>query len=178
MSARNASIHQRSIRDAVVIVLLATIIYVASAFFDVINKVISWFMAHESLQLDEFTTVLIFLVIASVVFDWRRRNEVLQEMQRRERAEAERDRLIPHLESALYDVQVLSKLLPICGECKKVRDDKGYWDEVELYLQAHFDMRITYGMCPECAKRLYRRAEGEKQRKPGSFTVDDSRKID
>jgi large-conductance mechanosensitive channel len=178
MSERKASTHYRSIRDAVVIAILAVVIYVASAFFDVINKVISWFMAHESLQLDEFTTVLIFLVVAFVVYGWRRRNEALQEMQRRERAEAERDRLIPHLESALYDVQVLSKLLPICGECKKVRDDKGYWDEVELYLQAHFDMRVTYGMCPECAKRLYRRAEGQKQRKPGSFIVDDSRQID
>lgn len=135
-------------------------------------------MSHENPQLDEWTTVLLFLVIASVVFGWRRRSDLIREMRRREHAEAERDQLIPHLESALSDVEVLSKLLPICGECRKVRGDRGYWDEVELYLQAHFDMRLTYGICPECARRLYGKATGRRERKPRSFVADDSRQID
>jgi heme exporter protein D len=129
---------------------------VLSYFFDVVNKIVSWFYVHESWELDDLTAVSVFLVIALVVYAWRRRNEVLEEVRRREEAEEERNELLPKLEEMRADAQRLKKLLPICGGCGKVRDDKGYWNEVELYVQAHFDMKLSYGVCPECARRLYR----------------------
>ena len=52
-------------------------------------------------------------------------------------------------------VKVLSGLLPICASCKKVRDDKGYWNQLETYLKEHSNTEITHGICPECMKKLY-----------------------
>jgi CheY-like chemotaxis protein len=70
----------------------------------------------------------------------------------RKRMEAERDRLIVELQQALTNVKSLSGLLPICASCKKIRDDQGYWSQVERYVQDHSQATFTHGMCPDCAK--------------------------
>jgi CheY-like chemotaxis protein len=70
----------------------------------------------------------------------------------RKRMEAERDRLIVELQQALASVKSLSGLLPICASCKKIRDDQGYWSQVERYVQDHSQATFTHGMCPDCAK--------------------------
>jgi ABC-type uncharacterized transport system substrate-binding protein len=59
------------------------------------------------------------------------------------------------LEKALSRVKTLSGLLPICASCKKIRDDKGYWNQIETYLDQHSDATFSHGICPDCAKRLY-----------------------
>ncbi len=59
------------------------------------------------------------------------------------------------LEAALAEVRKLSGLLPVCSACKKVRDDKGYWQQFEVYLREHSDAEISHGICPECARRHY-----------------------
>jgi hypothetical protein len=59
------------------------------------------------------------------------------------------------LQEALANVKSLSGLLPICASCKKIRDDKGYWSQVESYIQKHSDATFTHGMCPECLKKWY-----------------------
>lgn len=71
------------------------------------------------------------------------------------RAERERDRLIVQLEETLSKVKKLSGLLPICAGCKKIRDDKGYWNQIELYLKEHSDAVMSHGICPECADKYY-----------------------
>ena len=53
------------------------------------------------------------------------------------------------------DLKVLSGLLPICSSCKKIRDDKGYWNQIEGYIQQHSDAEFSHSVCPECAKKLY-----------------------
>jgi DNA-binding NtrC family response regulator len=77
------------------------------------------------------------------------------ERRRRKAAEAERERLIHELQDALAKVKTLSGLLPICSSCKKIRDDKGYWSRVEIFLSEHSAARLTHGICPDCAERLY-----------------------
>ncbi len=59
------------------------------------------------------------------------------------------------LSKALEDVKILSGLLPICANCKKVRDDDGYWSEVEVYVKDHSDVQFSHGICPDCAEQLY-----------------------
>ena len=71
------------------------------------------------------------------------------------RAERERDRLIVQLEETLARVKKLSGLLPICAGCKKIRDDKGYWNQIESYLKEHSDATMSHGICPECAQKYY-----------------------
>jgi hypothetical protein len=70
------------------------------------------------------------------------------------------------LRQSIEKIKVLSGLLPICASCKKIRDDKGYWSQVEIYIAQHSDAQFTHGICPDCAKRLYpqlfERINGEK----------------
>jgi AmiR/NasT family two-component response regulator len=64
-------------------------------------------------------------------------------------------RLNKELEQALNKVKVLSGMLPICASCKKIRDDKGYWQQIELYIRDHSEAEFSHGICPECVKKLY-----------------------
>ena len=73
----------------------------------------------------------------------------------RKLAEEENKRLIQKLQEALAKVKTLSGLLPICASCKKVRDDKGYWRQIEACIREHSDATFTHGICPECMKKLY-----------------------
>jgi len=59
------------------------------------------------------------------------------------------------LQEALSKVKLLSGLIPICASCKKIRDDKGYWNQIELYIKEHSMAVFSHGICPECAKKLY-----------------------
>ena len=52
-------------------------------------------------------------------------------------------------------VNTLSGLLPIGASCKKIRDDKGYWNQIEMYIQGHSEAEFSHGICPDCARRLY-----------------------
>lgn len=73
----------------------------------------------------------------------------------RKRIEQEREKLIKDLQTALSDIKTLSGLVPICANCKKIRDDKGYWTQVERYIQEHSQARFSHGICPDCFKILY-----------------------
>jgi PAS domain S-box-containing protein len=70
-------------------------------------------------------------------------------------AEEERDKLIRELQIALANVKTLKGLLPICSSCKKIRDDKGYWHQVEIYVRNNSDADFSHSICPDCAKKLY-----------------------
>jgi sensor domain CHASE-containing protein len=78
-----------------------------------------------------------------------------QEIIERRELEQEREKLIAQLQEALAEVKTLSGFLPICASCKKIRDDSGYWKQIESYLSAHADVTFSHGLCPECAKQLY-----------------------
>lgn len=80
---------------------------------------------------------------------------VFRDITERKQAEAERERLIGRLQDALAQVKQLSGMLPICASCKKIRDDAGYWHNVEEYVRAHSDVEFSHGICPECARTLY-----------------------
>jgi PAS domain S-box-containing protein len=71
------------------------------------------------------------------------------------KAQTARDNLITELQDALADVKTLSGLVPICANCKQIRDDKGYWTQVEAYIQERSQARFTHGICPACMKKLY-----------------------
>jgi AmiR/NasT family two-component response regulator len=64
-------------------------------------------------------------------------------------------RLNAELQEALTKVKTLSGLLPICASCKKIRDDQGYWHEVETYVRDHSEAEFSHGLCPDCIKKLY-----------------------
>lgn len=73
----------------------------------------------------------------------------------RKQAETERDKLIIKLKKALLEVETLQGILPICCHCKKIRDDKGYWNQIESYIQDHSKAVFSHSICQKCAKELY-----------------------
>ena len=56
---------------------------------------------------------------------------------------------------ALEEIKKLKGILPICSSCKKIRDDKGYWQQIEAYIGQHSGAEFTHGICPDCARKLY-----------------------
>ena len=80
---------------------------------------------------------------------------VARNIDRRKKLEREREDLIRDLQEALANIKTLSGLLPICASCKKIRDDTGYWNQIETYIKKHSDATFTHGICPECMKKLY-----------------------
>ena len=75
----------------------------------------------------------------------------------------ERKQLITELQEAIAKVRTLSGLLPICSSCKKIRDDKGYWNQLEAYIQEHSDAAFSHGICPECFKKIYPEMDGPEE---------------
>ena len=69
---------------------------------------------------------------------------------------------IQELRDSLEHIKTLQGILPICSFCKKIRDDQGYWDQVEAYVGKHSDVRFSHGICPECMKRHYPRIAGKR----------------
>lgn len=71
------------------------------------------------------------------------------------KAEKQREKVIEELKSALSEVKQLSGLLPICSHCKKIRDDEGYWNQIESYITKHSDAKFSHSICKECLKKYY-----------------------
>jgi PAS domain S-box-containing protein len=80
---------------------------------------------------------------------------IARDITERKRMEEEREKLIHELQDALANIKTLRGLLPICSHCKKIRDDKGYWNQIESYIRDHSGAEFTHGMCPECLKKHY-----------------------
>ncbi|HTP59366.1 MAG TPA: histidine kinase N-terminal 7TM domain-containing protein, partial [Spirochaetia bacterium] len=78
---------------------------------------------------------------------------LVRDVTERRRAEKEREMLIADLRDALGNIKKLSGLLPICASCKKIRDDKGYWHQVEAYMKDHAEVEFSHGLCPDCMAR-------------------------
>ena len=80
---------------------------------------------------------------------------IIRDISKRKQREKEREALIDNLKTSLARVRKLSGLLPICASCKKIRDDKGYWNQIEAYIRDHSEAEFSHGICPECTRKLY-----------------------
>jgi len=80
---------------------------------------------------------------------------LFRDISERKRGQQERERLIAELQQALSNVRTLHGLIPICASCKRIRDDQGYWRQLEVYICEHSDADFSHGMCPECAEKYF-----------------------
>jgi PAS domain S-box-containing protein len=78
-----------------------------------------------------------------------------RDVSERVKAEKEREKLIRDLQDAMDRIETLSGLLPICMHCKKIRNDGGYWQQVESYVEEHSKAEFSHGICPECIRKHY-----------------------
>ena len=77
------------------------------------------------------------------------------DISKRKEIEADRENLITKLQDALSKIKILRGIIPICASCKKIRDDKGYWNQIESYIKEHSEADFSHGICPDCCKKLY-----------------------
>jgi PAS domain S-box-containing protein len=80
---------------------------------------------------------------------------ITRDITSRKHAETERELLVAELQHALAEVKTLRGMFPICAWCKKVRDDEGYWNRIESYLESHSEMQFTHGICPDCIEKYH-----------------------
>ena len=105
-------------------------------------------VGHESEALTErleyIITSSVFVCIALIVPLW----IIVRDVSRLEKTTA-------RLQEALDNIETLEGLLPICANCKNIRDDDGYWQQVEVYIRQHSKVNFSHSICPECAHKLY-----------------------
>ncbi|MCK4826007.1 PAS domain S-box protein, partial [bacterium] len=101
---------------------------------------------------------LCMMDLTLTMIPWKEKTEILatfRDVSDRVRAEKEREKLICDLKEAMERIKTLRGLLPICMHCKKIRNDKGYWQQVEDYVQDHSEAEFSHGICPECIDKYY-----------------------
>ena len=124
------------------------LLYILSANFDILEAVVEFSRRHEAWELDEIIPVFIFLVFALIVFSIRRWREV----HRSKALLSERNR---ELEHALEEIKQLEGIIPICSSCKKIRNDAGFWEQVEHYVETYSQAKFSHSLCPECLDKFY-----------------------
>lgn len=98
-------------------------------------------------------TLITFLLIPILYFLVYR--PLKTDMNEIDRLNREKDIKIDQLNTALREIKTLRGIIPICSSCKKIRDDKENWNQIEMYIKEHSEADFSHGICPECAEKLY-----------------------
>ena len=126
--------HSAAFKDLVVIIVFGILLFAFALIFHVFERFAAFHQKYGVGPLDDIIIVLAVLAIAFAGFSLRRWKE---------------------LQKALGNIRTLQGLLPICASCKRVRDDVGYWNHLEFYMEAHSEAELIHSICPKCLKKLY-----------------------
>lgn len=113
---------------------------------------LNWQNSKKGIEIENRPVLSILKQVAEIKIEL---SLAQQEIERRKRVEKERDKIIQELQETLSEVKTLRGFLPICANCKSIRDDKGYWTQIETYIGDHSEAEFSHSICPECAKKLY-----------------------
>jgi uncharacterized PurR-regulated membrane protein YhhQ (DUF165 family) len=141
--------------DAYLSILKGTLIsrfFISVAAFPFLYGYLYWQSTKKGVEIQNRPVLAILRQVAEIK---RELSNAQQEIDRRKKAEAERDGVIQDLKKALSEVKTLRGFLPICSICKNVRDDQGYWSKIESYIKDHSEAEFSHGICPVCAKKHY-----------------------
>jgi len=161
----------------ILMVALAFIVRRGPAFFAMLAlSVIPWTVAavldHSDPQFRHWAIGMVSALLVSLVLHLHlRRMWTFQEdlVRQDRRLMEEKAALVRELEAALDSVKVLKGLIPICAHCKKVRNDKGYWEQVETYVRQRSEARFSHGICPDCLEAVREEVEQIKKDPSGPF---------
>ena len=114
----------------------------------------------ETVELEGLTKEGLEFPLELSISTWKVKDEtfytgIIRGISERKKIEAERNQLIKNLQESLAKINTLRGMLPICASCKKIRDDRGYWNQIETYLSKHSEAEFSHGICPECVQKLY-----------------------
>jgi PAS domain-containing protein len=101
-----------------------------------------------------FTSLLVVTVLSNETGNFTGYTGIFRDISKNKQYEGDRETIIAELQAALAQVKTLSGMIPICGWCKSVRSDKGYWETVEEYVRSHSDATFSHGMCPACSEKF------------------------
>jgi hypothetical protein len=121
-------------KDMVLVIILGIPLLIFSSVFHLFERFSEFHQKYGVGPIDDFIIVFAVLAIVFAIFSLRRWRE---------------------LQKALASIKILQGLLPICASCKKIRDDKGYWKQLEVYIRDHSEADFSHGICPECVEKLY-----------------------
>jgi len=146
ISSKKMTPGQRS--DVILIFVFSAMVYLFASSIDIFERIAAFAAQHEKWEVDEVISVSIFLVFALSVFAFRRWSETIDANKALSHQNGE-------LKKALSEIKRLRGILPICAACKRIRDDAGYWHQVELYIGNHTEAEFTHSICPDCRQKLY-----------------------
>jgi len=152
----NPDLKAKAYRDLKWIGIVAATSLALAVYFDARDLFVHWYITKkEPYELEEIIPVFLVLPFALAFFSWRRWQDLLSEIKKRKQVEEMLREEKDGLQRALSKIRTLSGLLPICSSCKKIRDDKGYWHQVESYISDHSKAEFSHSICPECTEKLY-----------------------
>lgn len=134
--------------DLAFVLFLAIVSYLVARRFDLMEFFVEWCKTYESLELDEWFVAAVFSTVGLVWFTarrWLEHRQINALLVEQNQA----------LELALEEIDHLRGLLPICSFCKKIRDDDGYWQQLESFFSTHAEVDFTHGICPDCMQQHY-----------------------
>ena len=139
---------KKLILELLIIFAFAFAVYMFASSYDVLERIVEFTHQYENSEFDEFITVSLFMVLALALFSMRRWQE----------ARKANNALLQHseiLRKTISDIKQLKGIIPICGRCKDIRYDDGYWQQVEAYIREHSEVEFSHSICPECVKKEY-----------------------
>ena len=134
-------------RERIILVIIAAVTFLISSQLDLLEEIVVFSHTYESYEIDELIMVCMVLVFCQAILLHRRWTSLKQAQRGLENRNRE-------LKEALAEIRQLKGIIPICASCKKIRDDKGYWHQVEAYLSDHSEARFSHGICPTCMATL------------------------
>ena len=142
------NLRKQLVTDVLIIIGSCIIVYIVASKYDILENIVAFSHKHEDLEFDEIITVAIFLMFALVLFSLRR----LKEIKISKTILSEQNVL---LQKAVEEIKQLEGIIPICASCKKIRNDTGFWQQVEEYVGTRTKCEFSHGMCPECLDQFY-----------------------
>lgn len=139
---------QKITMDILLIAVVSIISFFIFAHFDALETLVEISCEYEHYEIDELVSTSIVLCFCLTWFSIRRWREATNKNNILDQRNKE-------LQSAYEEIKQLKGILPLCSFCKKIRDDSGYWEQVDVYLQKHTDADISHGICPECMEKNY-----------------------
>ena len=137
------------------IIVLAILGVAISYYYDFIEKMYLWSILDESHLIDDLVAFFIVLTFGLAIFSFRRWREEIRKHFELKRLMLEKDKMIVELHEANEKIKILKGFLPICSHCKKIRNDEGYWLQLEKYITEHSEAQFSHGICPTCEKVHY-----------------------
>lgn len=146
--------------ELIIITICSIILYFLAGHYDVLEEFMVFLHRYEEWEVDEVIVVGLFLTLAFSVFSYRRlREQILLNL--------EIERQNKEITETMTEIRQLKEIIPICSHCRKLRDDDGFWHQVEAYFSARTSSAFSHGICPDCMEKYYPEYANKKPHKEG-----------